>query len=50
MERLTIINYVDTDGEDVPMDALQQEKRQKIAEIVQDRMMHMAGYKRKNTA
>lgn len=46
MEKPRIINYIDIDGEDVLMESLPDEKRRKIAETLQDRLMSAMGYER----
>ncbi len=46
MEKPRIINYIDIDGEDILMESLPDEKRRKIAETLQDRLMSAMGYKR----
>lgn len=47
MREMVIMNYIDIDGENVPMESLEEEKRKKIAELIQDRIMSAAGYRRK---
>ena len=48
LREMIIMNYIDIDGKCVPMKSLEEEKRKKIAEIIQDRIMSVAGYRRKN--
>lgn len=47
MEGSKIINSIEIDGRDVPFESLPEEKRKELAELIQDRIMSMAGYKRK---
>lgn len=47
LREMVIMNYIDIDGENVPMESLEEEKRKKIAELIQDRIMSAAGYRRK---
>lgn len=47
-QELKIINYIDINGEDVPIETLPEEKRKKIAEMIQDRMMATVGFRRKH--
>ena len=46
-EPAKIINSIEIDGRDVPFESLPKEKRKELAELIQDRIMSMAGYKRK---
>lgn len=43
-----IVNYIEIDGEDVLFESLPEEKRREIAEKIQERIMYVAGYKRKS--
>ena len=43
---IIIENYIDFSGHDIPMDSLPEEKRREIAELMQERMMIPAGYRR----
>lgn len=47
MGEITVINYINVDGKDVLFESLPEEKRRRIAEAIQDRMMERAGYRRK---
>lgn len=47
MGEIKIINYINVDGKDVPFESLPEEKRREIAEAIQDKMMALAGYRRK---
>ncbi len=47
MREPVIVNYIEINGEDVPMDSLPPEERRKIAERLQDNLMAAAGYRRK---
>ena len=47
-QELKIINYIDINGEDVPIETLPEEKRKKIAEMIPDRMMATVGFRRKH--
>ena len=48
MQDIKIVNYVNVAGEVIPWDELPAEKRQKIAEVIQETMMSSAGYRRKS--
>lgn len=43
-----IVNYIEIDGKDVLFESLSEEKRKEIAEKIQERIMHAAGYKRRS--
>ena len=47
VEKYRIVNYIEVDGEDVPMEKLSEEKRSKLPCLLADKMMISAGYKRK---
>ena len=47
MGEIKVINDINLDGEDVLFDSLPEEKRRRIAEAIQDKMMALAGYRRK---
>lgn len=42
-----IINYVETDGENVLFESLPEEEQRRIAALLSDRFMEAAGFKRK---
>ncbi len=46
---IKIVNHIDFAGECVPMEKLPEEKKVQIRELLQERMMVPAGYKRKTT-
>lgn len=46
MQDIKIINYVVIAGETIPWDELPEEKRRKVAEMIQDNIMLPAGYRR----
>lgn len=46
MQDVKIINYVVIAGEAIPWEDLPEDKRRKVAELIQDNMMISAGYKR----
>lgn len=43
---IRITNYIDISGQDIPMDTLPKEKMKEIAELLQVRMMSVAGFRR----
>jgi hypothetical protein len=47
VEKYRIVNYIEVDGEDIPMEKLSEEKRSKLPCLLADKMMISAGYKRK---
>lgn len=47
VEKYRIVNYIEVDGEDIPMEKLSEEKRSKLSCLLADKMMISAGYKRK---
>ena len=47
MEKYRIVNYIEVDGEVIPMEKLSEEKRSKLPCLLADKMMISAGYKRK---
>ncbi|WP_215700482.1 hypothetical protein [Clostridium sp. MCC353] len=42
-----IVNSIEIDGKEVPFESLPEEKRKELAELIQERIMFLAGYKRK---
>lgn len=47
MSDTKFINYVEINGQDVPLDTLTAEERRRIAILLSDRFMAAAGFKRK---
>ncbi len=45
MEEISIVNYVEIDGQEVLLEKLSPEKRKEISETIQERFMKAAGYK-----
>ncbi len=45
-----IENFIEIDGRDVLIDTLPAEERKRIGILIQDKMMELAGYKRKNAS
>lgn len=43
----TIVNYIDINGEEYEFDSLPAEKKEEISQLLRDRFMRAAGYKRK---
>lgn len=48
MNKPKIVNYIEMDGTDVLFESLPEEKRKEIAVIIQERIMSVAGYRRKS--
>ncbi len=46
MGELQIVNYIEIDGQEVLLDALSDDQKQKVAETLQERLMGTAGYRR----
>ncbi len=42
-----IENFIEIDGSDVSIESLPDEERERIGILIQDRMMELAGYRRK---
>lgn len=47
MDKPTIVNYIDINGEDVLFESISEDQRKKAVEVIQDRIMHAVGYRRK---
>jgi hypothetical protein len=45
-----IENFIEIDGKDVLIDSLPVEERERIGILIQDRMMELVGYRRKNAS
>lgn len=46
-EEPVIENFIEIDGKDILIDSLPDEDRKRIGLLIQDRMMELAGYRRK---
>ena len=46
-KKYEIVNYIEVDGKDVPMESLTPEQRREVAQKCQDAMMKPMGYIRK---
>ena len=48
MDKVQIVNYIEIKGETMEMYMLGPEEKQRIAELLQERLMTLAGFRRKS--
>lgn len=48
MKEATFTNYIDIHGEELRTNGLSEEKRKQVAVVLADRIMEVAGFRRKN--
>ena len=50
VQKLQVFNFIEIDGQDVPIESLTDEEKRRIAYALQDNLMIPLGFRRKKTA